>query len=170
MSTDDDITVTVTKDRFNEIFKSLKKLSTKDVLIGVPQEKTGREVAKELGVKKSMVTNAELMFIHTNGSELLNIPKRPTIEPTIEQNQEAIARKIKKIAMDAIDNNNDNSDAELEKIGIWLVNKVRAKFGSDELAPNSPYTIKQKGSDRPLIDTGQLRNSVTYVIRRDNGN
>lgn len=170
MSTDNDFELTETKDKFNEVFEKLKKLSGKDVLVGVPQEKTGREVAKDLGTRKSMVTNAELMFIHTNGSELLNIPKRPTIEPTIEQNQEAIARKIKKIVLDLLSSSNDNSDAELEKIGLWIVNKVRAKFGSDELAPNAPSTIRTKGSDRPLIDTGQLRNSVTYVIRRENGN
>ena len=160
----------VTKDKFNEVFKKLKKLAGKDVLIGVPQEKSGREVAEDLGESKSLITNAELMFIHTNGSELLNIPKRPTIEPTIEQNRDAIAKKIKKIVLDIVNTNTDNSDAELEKIGLWLVNKVRAKFGSEELAPNAPSTIKAKGSDRPLIDTGQLRNSVTYVIRRENDN
>ena len=30
--------------------------------------------------------------------------------------------------------------------------------------PNAPSTIKQKGSNNPLIDTGFMRNSVSYVI------
>ena len=32
--------------------------------------------------------------------------------------------------------------------------------------PNSPRTIAKKGSDVPLIDTGELRKSITHVIRR----
>ena len=30
--------------------------------------------------------------------------------------------------------------------------------------PNAPYTIKKKGSSNPLIDTGLMRNSVSYEI------
>lgn len=30
--------------------------------------------------------------------------------------------------------------------------------------PNAPYTVKQKGSSNPLIDTGLMRNSVSYEI------
>lgn len=30
--------------------------------------------------------------------------------------------------------------------------------------PNSPYTVALKGSDNPLIDTGKLRQSITYRI------
>jgi hypothetical protein len=62
--------------------------------------------------------------------------------------------------------NGQDGRPDLEKIGLWVVNKVKAKFGSDDLVPNSEATIKAKGSDKPLIDTGQLRNSITYVIRK----
>ena len=31
--------------------------------------------------------------------------------------------------------------------------------------PNAEMTIAMKGSENPLIDTGHLKNSVTYVIR-----
>jgi len=33
--------------------------------------------------------------------------------------------------------------------------------------PNSPLTKKVKGSSKPLMDTGQLRASITYVINKD---
>jgi hypothetical protein len=29
---------------------------------------------------------------------------------------------------------------------------------------NSPITIAAKGSDKPLIDTGELRKAITYVV------
>jgi hypothetical protein len=31
--------------------------------------------------------------------------------------------------------------------------------------PNAPATIRAKGSSKPLIDTGEMRQSVTYQIR-----
>ena len=35
-----------------------------------------------------------------------------------------------------------------------------------EFVPNAPSTIRKKGSDKPLIDTGQLRQGVSYKICR----
>lgn len=32
--------------------------------------------------------------------------------------------------------------------------------------PNAPYTIARKGSTRPLIDTGQMRQSIRYEVSR----
>ena len=31
--------------------------------------------------------------------------------------------------------------------------------------PNSPRTIRRKGSDQPLVDTGEMRKAITYVVR-----
>lgn len=146
------------KDIYDKFKQSLKKISKVDLLVGVPQEETQREAGSK------SITNAELMFIHTNGSPIRNIPKRPTIEPTINENKARITKMFSEGVKNAL--SNDGSTKDLEKLGIWLTNKIKAKFGSDELAPDSPATIAKKKSDRPLIDTGQLRNSITYVIRK----
>ena len=34
--------------------------------------------------------------------------------------------------------------------------------------PNAPLTIELKGSSHPLIDTGQMRQSITYVVEEKN--
>jgi len=36
----------------------------------------------------------------------------------------------------------------------------------NNLAPNAPSTIAQKGSSKPLIDTGSMLNSITYAVRK----
>jgi phage gpG-like protein len=41
--------------------------------------------------------------------------------------------------------------------------------GENGWAPNSPYTIAQKGSSRPGIDTGALRNSITASVNGNSG-
>lgn len=58
---------------------ALKELGTYVIEIGVFSAKTGRKETEELGV-----TNAELMYIHENGSYANNIPKRPVLQMTID--------------------------------------------------------------------------------------
>lgn len=153
------VSIKVRKDIYKQVKKNLLEFSKLDLLVGVPQEKTEREDTSR------SITNAELMFIHTNGSPLKNIPKRPTIEPTIEEQKERIEKMFSSAVNKILAHKGDGRD-DLEKLGIFLVNKIKAKFGSDELAPNAESTIAHKKSDRPLIDTGQLRNSITYVVRK----
>ena len=40
----------------------------------------------------------------------------------------------------------------------------RAHIRNGNWVPNAPATIRRKGSDRPLIDTGQLVNAVEYEV------
>ena len=41
---------------------------------------------------------------------------------------------------------------------------MKLKFTDGTLTPNAPSTIKKKGSSRPLIDTGQLRQSISNKV------
>lgn len=150
------VKVKVRKDNTKQLLKNLESMRRFDLLVGVPQEETERE--------DDEITNAQLMFIHSEGSPAHNIPPRPVIEMTLKEEKEKISEKFKK-ALNVVVKGGDPR-AELEKLGIYVVNKIKAKFGSEDLAPLQPATIKAKGSDRPLIDTGQLRNSITYVVRK----
>ena len=48
-------------------------------------------------------------------------------------------------------------------VGVGL---VQEKIESGSYEPNAPSTIRKKKSDKPLIDTGRMRQSVKYVIRK----
>jgi phage gpG-like protein len=53
----------------------------------------------------------------------------------------------------------------LEQSGAWTRSYFVQRFtGSNDWAANSPYTIAQKGSSRPGIDSGQMRNSITSSV------
>ncbi|WP_368489314.1 hypothetical protein [Clostridium sp. BJN0013] len=108
-------------------------------------------------------------FVHEHGSPLFRIPPRPVLAPAIENSKDVIAEAMKQ-AMKSILNNRDVS-TQLGKVGMLGQNICRKWFTDPEnkWASNSPLTIKQKrkNSDKPLIDTGALRNSITYVIRDD---
>ena len=54
---------------------------------------------------------------------------------------------------------------ELKKLSVH----VGYQAGVAPSEPNAPSTIRKKGSDKPLIDTGRLRQSVNYVIKPKGG-
>jgi hypothetical protein len=111
------------------------------------------------------ITNAELMFIHENGSALRNLPARPVLQITIDETIKNILPKtLDRIYEGCFKQNWDKQQVkvELEKMCIRMQNYARnVIYKSNLLTPNKPSTIKAKGSDRPLLDTGQLARSIT---------
>jgi len=156
------VTVTSPINNVEKMRKMAEKLSKLNVLVGIPQEKSSRP--------KGKITNAELAYIHTHGSPINHIPARPIIEPAIEdeENKAIISIGLKEAAKAALNGDEQTTMLELNKAGMSAQNAVRDWFTNfkNNWAPNSPLTIRRKGSDRPLIDTAELRKSITYVIRK----
>ncbi|GLG01828.1 hypothetical protein Alches_18690 [Alicyclobacillus hesperidum subsp. aegles] len=107
------------------------------------------------------------LFIHEHGSALWKIPPRPVLEPAIDHSKDVIADQLRQATLAAL--NGGDVQSQLRKAGEigmqaardWFVNPL------NEWPANAPSTVKQKGSDRPLIDTGNLRQSITYVVVTD---
>jgi hypothetical protein len=55
-------------------------------------------------------------------------------------------------------------DQSLMRLGIWGQGKIQDQIASNMAPANSPVTVALKGSNRTLVDTGRLRNSVTWAI------
>jgi len=49
---------------------------------------------------------------------------------------------------------------------VELINEAFETSGWGNWQPNSPVTIAQKGSAMPLVDTGKLRQSITYEVEK----
>jgi len=146
----------------DKIKADLANLLKMDVLVGVPEDKASRE-------KDTKINNAQLMYIHTNGSPIQNIPARPVIEPAIKANKDKITNELQKAATLALDNKIDDAKKQLGRAGMLGQNVARGWFTdiNNQWTPNAPSTIAKKESSNPLIDTGQLRKSITYVVRGD---
>lgn len=154
------VSVTPGSDRARDIDAALKSFMEIETLIGVPAEKASRP--------GEPINNAELLYIHTNGSPIRGIPARPVIEPAIEDAEEELSEGMARAATMAIDGNVGAAKQELARTGMKGQNKARAWFTDSKngWAPNAPSTIKRKGSDRPLIDTAEMRKAITYVLRK----
>lgn len=145
-------------DKTNEIEKSLRELKNKSVLVGIPEEKATRP-------EDRTINNAELAYIHTNGSPIRGIPARPFIQPAIEKNSTPIGAQLGEAIKKTL--TGGDSEPSLRKAGIIGQNVSRGWFTNPDngWAPNTPRTIAKKGSDKPLIDTAEMRKSITFVVR-----
>lgn len=107
------------------------------------------------------------MYIKSHGSVAMQVPARPVVEPAIEKHMDDIA-EIMEMCVETAAKGGD-VDEELSLTGQQARDFVKNYFEEDNgWAPNSPATIKRKHSDNPLIDTGALRQAITFVV--DDGN
>jgi len=119
----------------------------------------------------SRLTVAQIANVHEFGMTIVQpkmrrtivIPERSFLRATIDQYREAIARRqvlltqgylLGKFAL----------EPAMELLGQYVVGLIKQRIANGIAPPNKPSTIARKRSSKPLIDTGQLRNSITYKV------
>ncbi len=146
-----------------------------DVLVGIPAEKNEDH---------GSLNNASLLYLHENGSPVNNIPPRPVLKEGINDPEEM--PKIQALLQEGIEaalqGNLQGAENAYQRAGMAGAAAVQKKFTDGGLAANAPITItggwmrnkvsgvpvhvKGKGNKGPLIDTGALRQSITFVVRK----
>lgn len=92
------------------------------------------------------------------------IPARPFLEEGIESRKKEIVTAMKQEAKKAI----EGGSANWNKVGTMAVGAVQEFVRGDYYktnVPNSKRTIEYKGSDKPLIDGGNLIQSLQFVVQ-----
>ena len=158
--------VRVTFDRVSAARGRIKELSRARVLVGIPSEKALR---REEDGESIDVNNAMLGFIHENGSPAQNIPARPWLSTGIREGRDKIAAQLRRGVMSVLKGTDIGLSKTLHAVGLAAQNAVRKKLINGPFAPLSPVTIARRRArgrrgTRPLNDTAQMRNAVTYVI------
>lgn len=160
-------------DRLPAMAHAVQMIGARRVLVGIPAADTERKEDDAVGFGEP-ITNAALLFIHENGAPEANIPARPTLKPGIDDAAEDIAGRLTRAAGRAMDGQDVDFGQTLEAVGLVAVNAVRRRINNNTPPPLAPATIakrKRKGrnSTKTLVDTGAMRNAVTYVVRRPKG-
>lgn len=106
----------------------------------------------------------ELGMVHEYGSPTRNIPARPFIAPPIKDNVEKYKRMMRGQALKLIFRRTTLHNA-LALVGEAGKADIQKYMLSANFAPLSAATIERKGSSKPLIDTGQMRNAITYEVK-----
>ena len=136
-------------ERFREIGKP-------KVYIGVPTSKNG--------MHEGGINMATLLALHVLGAPSRGIPQRDPLRPPLIANAQRYSDLLALGLKNALANGTDPK-LVYEKIGIVAANDVKDYFITGNFKALSEKTIKAKGSSKPLIDTGELRNSISYEVR-----
>lgn len=140
----------------------LKKIQGQEVFIGF---QAGTIKHKDENGNEGTIDMLDVVAWNEFGTA--NSPPRPFLRQTVDENQDKISRftalQSARLA--------DGVGAEniLEQLGLFGKKLVQKQIRDGTFAPNAPSTIRAKKSSKPLIDTGQMRQSVQYIIRAKGG-
>lgn len=181
---------TLNKDKMGDLLKAVRDMTRKEVLAGYPDgEDKPREDDDGNPVE---ITNAALAYIHNTGEPSHNIPARPFMIPGIEDVQDEIIDRMKKVGVAALDGDSQGVDKGLNAVGLVAQNGIRNKIQEGPFEPLAESTLRARaargrkgaqeeldrraaGEDpgvelaRPLIDTSQMRSAATYAVRDKDG-
>jgi hypothetical protein len=147
--------------------KALTSLTSRAVLVGVPESTSPRNSGA------AQMNNATLAYIHDNGSPLANIPQREFLRPGVRDDKANTIKFLGQGARLALDGNTGAVERALTSAGLSAQKSIRRKISTGPFAPLKPSTVRgrirrHKGrtgvSAQPLIDTGQLRQSINFVV------
>jgi hypothetical protein len=94
------------------------------------------------------------------------IPSRPFIRYTMDTHADKINKFIDKEVGRMVEKNY-SPEKTLARIGEYVKRLIVKTINTSKAwaTPNSPVTIKIKGSDQPLVNTGEMRSKITYRVQ-----
>lgn len=134
-------------------FANLKKLAEMEVVAGFQADG---------GSYGGGASVAEVAAYNELGSS--TTPARPFMKQSFEKHEAELKAACERVNQ-VLSRGGSLEDA-LNQLGVTVKALIQEEIVEGEFEPNAPSTIKKKGSEQPLIDTGTMRQSVTYVVRK----
>ena len=159
---------------YNGILAGIQAFSKAHVLVGWPGEGSRlKQAAKRAagkngktpptGTPTTPLTVAEVAFIMEYGSMKNGLVPRPIMAQTIARTERTML-DYQAQSFHAVLDGKATVQQALAKLGVWFEGELKRSFTVETFAPLQPRTIAAKKSSRPLIDSGQLRQSVTSRV------
>lgn len=145
-------TMTADGKKFQKMLKELEKL---EVRIGIQQGESNEDGVDFVDI--AMFN--ELGTVHS--------PARPFLRDSVDSNANRINMFLKSMKKEIV--KGGSAEDILKKIGTFQKGLIQKEIVNGSFEPNSEDTIRKKGSDKPLIDTGRMRQSVNFVIQKKGG-
>ena len=133
--------------------KMLKELNDKQVRIGFQHGKATEDDGTDV---------CDVAAWNELGT--VNMPSRPFLRKSVDENGEKINSFMKSMKREIL--KGTSAEQILKLIGIFQKDLIQEKITEGSYVPNAASTIRKKGSSKPLIDTGRMRQSVNYQIKK----
>ncbi len=154
-------------DKMPKMIASLEAMQGKKVEVGALQgEHKWLAAIHEYGCEIP-VTPKMRAFLHHQGLHLkdsttvIKIPERSFLRSGHDENADRILKQTAR-AIGQVLEGNMSVDDMLDLYGQQMATAIKKYIRDLSSPPNHPYTVEQKGSSNPLIDTGGLLESITW--------
>lgn len=104
------------------------------------------------------------MVLGETGPHKITIPERSFLRVPLRANQKEFANAFRQI-MPKVARGELTIEQALNQIGAKAASVSQEAIAAGIAPANAPSTVRQKGSSKPLIDKGHLRQAITWVIK-----
>lgn len=136
-----------------------------EVYVGIPEKEGAKD--KESPDGPSNYSLAEIAAVHEFGSEDGTIPKRSFLRDWVDGNRDDIEKFLVRALVAQTEG--QRIEKGLGQLGEYAIGQIKERISDNIPPPLSDATIKRKGSSVALIDTGQLRGSISWEISQKKG-
>lgn len=156
-----------TINKLPEITQTLQAISGRKVKVGaLSGEHAWLAGIHEYGLRIT-VTPKMRAFLHSQGLHLKDttteivIPERSFLRTGHDENADRILKQTER-ALSQVIAGRMSIDDMLDLYGEQMATAIKTYIRDLSTPANHPFTIEQKGSSNPLVDTGGLIESITW--------
>ncbi|BBE08584.1 Uncharacterized protein MCB1EB_0423 [Mycoavidus cysteinexigens] len=144
--------------KLDGLLNRIKALGQKEICVGVIAKTASRKD------QKARFSNAQIAAVHEFGAPNKGIPARPFLRSTLIRNKqvytEALATQMRKSVKQR-----QSAEQAYQAVGLKAASDVQHEIRHGAHTPLKTTTIQRKKSSQPLIDIGQLHQSITSIVR-----
>ena len=159
-----------TVNKIPKMTKTLETLNKKKIEVGAIQgEHAWLAAIHEYGCEIT-VTPKMRAFLHYQGlhlkdtTKVIKIPERSFLRKSHDEKGEQVLKQAER-ALSLVVSGQMSLEQYLDMVGRNYVTMIKEYIVELDSPPNHPYTVEQKGSNNPLVDTGGLVESISYRVK-----
>lgn len=158
------------KNEFPRMETSIKQLDGKTVSVGVlgGGEQAWIASIQEYGCTIK-VTDKMRAYLAATGLHLkkttthIVIPERAFLRNGYDEGKDEVLDKTQRLVGDVV-GGTLSADQLCELVGMLLSSKIKDYVTELSSPPNHPYTVANKGSSNPLVDSGSMIGAISYKV------
>lgn len=144
------------------VMARLRDLDRLGAKVGILEAAGNHQTTGDSG---EVLTVAAVAAVHEFGS--VNVPERSFLRAGLDEGRATIADGITTLTGRVVDGMAPR--VAVGRLGLLGQREVQRKLTDGPFTPLAERTILEKGSSRPLIDTGQMRRAVTFEVVESDG-
>lgn len=157
------------KNDFPAVQAAVKDIQGKTVNVGVMGENAWLAGIHEFGCRIPVTPKMRAWFEHTGyplkkTTTTVVIPERSFLRAGFDEYHKQVIDLCEEALGNAVVGQ-ISADQLCEMVGLQLATKIKAYAAALKTPPDSAMTIAMKGSSNPLVDTGDMIESITYEVK-----